>query len=156
MCVTEMISAMGLIMAPRKSRAYQYLLAHHKEESNLVAQIFGVRHLSALAGIVFLSHQVGAFLGAWLAGVAFDLTGSYGAIWIISIILAVMAALVMAHEALRTAWAHVLADAVPADAVQPQHRFARCPRYPLLVIAQARGDFLARKGAIDAARRGRD
>jgi MFS family permease len=61
--------------------------------NGLVAQIFGVRHLSALAGIVFLSHQVGAFLGAWLAGVAFDLTGSYAAIWIISIILAVMAAL---------------------------------------------------------------
>ncbi len=61
--------------------------------NGLVAQIFGVRHLSALAGIVFLSHQVGAFLGAWLAGVAFDLTGSYGAIWIISIGLAVMAAL---------------------------------------------------------------
>lgn len=61
--------------------------------NGLVAQIFGVRHLSALAGIVFLSHQVGAFLGAWLAGVAFDLTGSYTAIWIISIILAVMAAL---------------------------------------------------------------
>ena len=61
--------------------------------NGLVAQIFGVRHLSALAGIVFLSHQVGAFLGAWLAGVAFDLTGSYGAIWIISIVLAVMAAL---------------------------------------------------------------
>lgn len=61
--------------------------------NGLVAQIFGVRHLSALAGIVFLSHQVGAFLGAWLAGVAFDLTGSYTAIWIISIGLAVMAAL---------------------------------------------------------------
>lgn len=61
--------------------------------NGLVAQIFGVRHLSALAGIVFLSHQVGAFLGAWLAGVAFDLTGSYTAIWIISIVLAVMAAL---------------------------------------------------------------
>lgn len=61
--------------------------------NGLVAQIFGVRHLSALAGIVFLSHQVGAFLGAWLAGVAFDLTGSYSAIWIISIALAVMAAL---------------------------------------------------------------
>ena len=61
--------------------------------NGLVAQIFGVRHLSALAGIVFLSHQVGAFLGAWLAGVAFDLTGSYAAIWIISIALAVMAAL---------------------------------------------------------------
>lgn len=61
--------------------------------NGLVAQIFGVRHLSALAGIVFLSHQVGAFLGAWLAGVAFDLTGSYTAIWTLSIALAVMAAL---------------------------------------------------------------
>lgn len=61
--------------------------------NGLVAQIFGVRHLSALAGIVFLSHQVGAFLGAWLAGVAFDLTGSYVAIWIISIVLALIAAL---------------------------------------------------------------
>ena len=40
-CVTEMISAMGLVMAPRKSRAYQYLLAHHPHEHNLVAQIFG-------------------------------------------------------------------------------------------------------------------
>jgi predicted MFS family arabinose efflux permease len=60
--------------------------------NGLVAQIFGVRHLSALAGIVFFSHQLGVFLGAWLAGAAFDLTGSYGAIWIVSIILALMAA----------------------------------------------------------------
>jgi len=61
--------------------------------NGLVAQIFGVRHLSALAGIVFLSHQIGAFLGAWLAGVAFDVIGSYGVIWMISIGLAVIAAL---------------------------------------------------------------
>jgi MFS family permease len=80
--------------------------------NGLVAQIFGVRHLSALAGIVFLSHQVGAFLGAWLAGVAFDLTGSYAAIWIISIILAVMAAL--ANVPVREAPV-VRAEAVPAE-----------------------------------------
>lgn len=61
--------------------------------NGLVAQIFGVRHLSALAGIVFLSHQVGAFLGAWLAGIAFDATGSYNAAWIASIALALIAAL---------------------------------------------------------------
>ncbi|MET4682375.1 MFS transporter [Brevundimonas faecalis] len=61
--------------------------------NGLVAQIFGVRHLSALGGIVFLSHQVGAFLGAWLAGVAFDATGSYQVIWLTSVGLAVMAAL---------------------------------------------------------------
>ncbi|RZJ03464.1 MAG: MFS transporter [Brevundimonas sp.] len=60
--------------------------------NGLVAQIYGLRHLSALGGIVFLSHQVGAFFGAWLAGVAFDATGSYAIIWLISIGLAVLAA----------------------------------------------------------------
>lgn len=62
--------------------------------NGLVAQIYGLRHLSALGGIVFLSHQVGAFLGAWLAGVAFDVTGSYGPIWMVSIGLALVAAAV--------------------------------------------------------------
>ena len=61
--------------------------------NGLVAQIYGVRNLSALGGIVFLSHQVGAFLGAWLAGLAFTVLGSYDAVWIASIGLAVMAAL---------------------------------------------------------------
>jgi MFS family permease len=61
--------------------------------TGLVGQIYGVRHLSALGGIVFLSHQVGAFLGAWTAGLAFDATGSYAVIWLISIGLAGMAAL---------------------------------------------------------------
>jgi MFS family permease len=61
--------------------------------NGLVAQIYGVRHLSALGGIVFLSHQVGAFLGAWSAGWAFDVTGSYAVIWMVSIGLALMAAL---------------------------------------------------------------
>ena len=61
--------------------------------NGLVAQIYGVRHLSALGGIVFLSHQIGAFFGAWSAGWAFDVTGSYAIIWMISIGLALMAAL---------------------------------------------------------------
>lgn len=60
--------------------------------NGLVAQIYGVRHLSALGGIVFLSHQIGAFFGAWSAGWAFDVTGSYGIIWLISIGLALIAA----------------------------------------------------------------
>ena len=60
--------------------------------TGLVGQIYGVRHLSALGGIVFLSHQVGAFLGAWTAGLAFDATGSYAVIWLISIGLALLAA----------------------------------------------------------------
>lgn len=60
--------------------------------NGLVAQIYGLRNLSALSGIVFLSHQVGAFFGAWLAGVAFDTTGSYTVIWYASIALGLIAA----------------------------------------------------------------
>lgn len=60
--------------------------------NGLVAQIYGLRNLTALTGIVFLSHQVGAFFGAWLAGVAFDATGSYNPIWYASIALGLLAA----------------------------------------------------------------
>ena len=60
--------------------------------NGLVAQIYGLRNLSALAGIVFMNHQIGAFFGAWLAGVAFDATGSYMLMWIVSIGLALTAA----------------------------------------------------------------
>lgn len=62
--------------------------------NGLVSQIFGVRHLSMLGGIVFLSHQVGSFFGAWAAGYMFDRMGSYDAAWIASIALAAMAAIV--------------------------------------------------------------
>jgi predicted MFS family arabinose efflux permease len=49
--------------------------------SGLVAKVFGTRHLGTLFGVCFLSHQVGSFLGAWLGGFVFDLTGSYTWIW---------------------------------------------------------------------------
>jgi MFS family permease len=62
--------------------------------SGLVGQIFGVRYLSTLYGIVFLSHQVGSFFGAWAAGWLFDRTGNYDAAWIASILLAFFAAAV--------------------------------------------------------------
>src|SRR3546814_188544 len=45
--------------------------------SGLLAQFFGTRHMAMLFGIVFFSHQVGSFLGVWLGGYFFDLTGSY-------------------------------------------------------------------------------
>lgn len=61
--------------------------------SGLVAEIFGVRHLSMLFGIVFFSHQVGSFLGVWLGGLAFDRTGSYDLIWLASIVLGLIASL---------------------------------------------------------------
>ena len=60
--------------------------------SGLVAEIFGPRYLGALFGIVFLSHQVGSFLGAWLGGYVFDETGSYDAVWLTAVGLGVLAA----------------------------------------------------------------
>lgn len=57
-----------------------------------VATLFGVRNLSMLGGIVFLFHQLGAFLGGWLGGVVYDRTGSYDLVWQISILLSLLAA----------------------------------------------------------------
>ncbi|CAN7363387.1 MFS transporter [Variovorax sp. LjRoot290] len=62
--------------------------------SGIVAQIFGVAHLSMLGGFVFLSHQVGSFLGVWLGGYLYDSTGSYDIVWYLAIALGVFAALV--------------------------------------------------------------
>jgi len=57
-----------------------------------VATLFGVRNLSMLGGIVFLFHQLGAFLGGWLGGVVYDRTGNYDLIWQVSILLSLLAA----------------------------------------------------------------
>ena len=61
--------------------------------SGLVAQVFGPRYLGALFGIVFFSHQIGGFLGAWLGGYVFDLTGSYDLVWFVAAGLGVLAAI---------------------------------------------------------------
>jgi MFS family permease len=60
----------------------------------VIAQIFGVQYMSMLGGFVFLSHQVGSFLGVWLGGKLYDATGSYDVVWWISVALGVFAALV--------------------------------------------------------------
>jgi predicted MFS family arabinose efflux permease len=60
----------------------------------VVAQIFGVQYMSMLGGFVFLSHQVGSFMGVWLGGLLYDRTGSYDVVWWIAIALGVFAALV--------------------------------------------------------------
>src|SRR5918997_74530 len=60
--------------------------------SGLVAVMFGTRYLGTLFGIVFLSHQVGAFLGVWLGGLAFEQTGSFMPVWWAGIALAIVAA----------------------------------------------------------------
>ncbi len=62
--------------------------------NGIVAEIFGVRYLSMLGGFVFLSHQVGSFLGVWLGGRLYDATGSYDVVWWISIALGLFAAAV--------------------------------------------------------------
>ena len=64
--------------------------------SGLVAQIFGPAYMSMLYGVVFFSHQVGSFLGAWLGGRVFDATGSYDPIWWASVALGIFAALMHA------------------------------------------------------------
>ncbi|GAB1579924.1 MFS transporter [Bordetella petrii] len=61
--------------------------------SGLVAKVFGTRHLGTLFGVCFLSHQVGSFLGAWLGGLVFDLTGSYTPIWAATALAGLVAAL---------------------------------------------------------------
>ena len=62
--------------------------------SGLVAQVFGVRYMASLFGIVFLSHQVGSFLGIWLGGYLFDKYGTYDAVWWAGVALGLMAAVV--------------------------------------------------------------
>ena len=57
-----------------------------------VATMFGVRNLSMLGGIVFLFHQLGAFLGGWMGGYLYDHTGSYDLVWQIAVLLSLLAA----------------------------------------------------------------
>lgn len=61
--------------------------------AGLVAKFFGPAHMGTLFGLVMVSHQIGGFLGAWLGGKAFELTGSYDWMWYADILLAVAAAL---------------------------------------------------------------
>jgi len=49
--------------------------------SGLVAEIYGLRFMGTLYGIVFFSHQLGSFLGVWLGGMFYDLYGSYQVVW---------------------------------------------------------------------------
>ena len=62
--------------------------------SGIVGRVFGIRYLSMLYGIVFLSHQLGSFFGAYTAGLIFDATGSYNIAWGFSIALGLFAGLV--------------------------------------------------------------
>jgi predicted MFS family arabinose efflux permease len=59
--------------------------------TGIIAQVFGLKHFNTLYGIVFLSHQVGSFLGAWMGGLVFDWTGSYDVGWGALIVIGVTA-----------------------------------------------------------------
>ena len=62
--------------------------------TGIVGRIFGLRYLTTLFGFVFLSHQLGSFLGVWLGGRLYDATGSYDGIWWAGVVLGLAAALI--------------------------------------------------------------
>ncbi len=70
--------------------------------SGLIATFFGTRYMAMLYGIIFFSHQVGSFLGAWVGGVLYDRFGSYEAMWWLTVAAGIVAAAV-----------HVLIDERP-------------------------------------------
>ncbi len=62
--------------------------------SGLVAHIYGLRYMGTLYGFVFLSHQIGSFLGVWLGGKMYDLTGDYTTVWWIGVGVGAFSALI--------------------------------------------------------------
>jgi predicted MFS family arabinose efflux permease len=62
--------------------------------TGLVAVMFGTRWLAMLFGFAFFSHQVGGFLGVWLGGLVFERTGSYDAVWWLSVLFGVLSGLI--------------------------------------------------------------
>ena len=62
--------------------------------NGIVANMFGVKYLTMLSGIVFFTHQVGSFFGGWLGGLNHDMTGNYNMVWAFSILLSVFGVLV--------------------------------------------------------------
>ncbi len=92
----------GLMLAP-KTPATIYLfsalmgilwLSTVPLTTGIVAQVFGVRYLATLFGVVFFSHQLGSFLGVWLGGRLYDSSGSYDAMWWAGVVFGVLAAIV--------------------------------------------------------------
>lgn len=62
--------------------------------SGLVAQMFGLKYMGTLYGIVFLNHQLGSFTGVWLGGYLFDTTGSYNVVWWATAVIALVTAII--------------------------------------------------------------
>ena len=53
--------------------------------SGIIAHIYGLKYMGTLYGIVFLSHQIGSFVGVWLGGILYDIYGSYDIVWWVGI-----------------------------------------------------------------------
>jgi len=62
--------------------------------AGIIAQVFGIRYMATLYGFVFLSHQLGSFIGVWMGGYIHDATGSYELMWQTGIVLGLVAAVV--------------------------------------------------------------
>lgn len=62
--------------------------------SGMVAQMFGLKYMGTLYGIVFLNHQIGSFFGVWLGGYFYDKTGSYDIVWWSAVVIAAITALI--------------------------------------------------------------
>lgn len=62
--------------------------------TGVIAGMFGARYIGMLFGVVFFSHQIGSFLGAWLGGIVYDATLSYDAMWMATVVAGVFATLV--------------------------------------------------------------
>ncbi|NKB76583.1 MAG: MFS transporter [Gammaproteobacteria bacterium] len=99
---TRSIVILALIFAP-KTEISMYLfsgamgllwLSTVPLTTGIVAQVFGVQYMATLFGIVFLSHQIGSFLGVWLGGRIYDQTGSYDGMWWAGIAVGLLATLI--------------------------------------------------------------
>ena len=62
--------------------------------SGLIAHIYGLRYMGTLYGLVFLSHQLGSFLGVWMGGKLYDATGDYTLVWWIGVGVSAFSALI--------------------------------------------------------------
>ena len=62
--------------------------------TGIIAQVFGVRYLATLFGIVFLSHQLGSFVGVWMGGRLYDIYGTYDGMWWAGVFFGIVAAII--------------------------------------------------------------
>ena len=60
----------------------------------LIGYIYGLRYMGTLYGLIFLSHQLGSFLGVWMGGSLYDIYGSYDAVWWIGVAVGAFSAVV--------------------------------------------------------------